>query len=163
MGVELMAQYKWKMGSKTQIIPYVSATLGNFIFADFKHNEQDFSGNGLTGVPKNQLTGGFMLNLPHGFGLKLDYFFVDKIPLNDANTRFSDSYSLCNTSASWRSRVTDSLSLSVNVGINNIFNERYASMVLVNATGFGNSAPRYYYPGQPVNYFGSFQLRYDLW
>lgn len=162
MGLELMAQYKWQIGSKTQIIPYMSATLGNFSFDDFKHNDQVFSGNDLTGVPKNQFTGGFMLNLPYGFGLKADYFFVDKIPMNDANTRFSDSYSLCNTAVNWNGKITNALSLSVNVGINNVLNERYASMVLVNATGFGNSTPRYYYPGQPVNYFGSFQLKYVL-
>jgi len=162
MGLELMAQYKWQMGSKTQIIPYMSATIGNFSFDDFKQNDQGFSGNDLTGVPKNQFTGGFMLNLPYGFGFKADYFFVDKIPLNDDNTRFSDSYSLCNAAVNWNGKVSKALSLSINVGINNIFNERYASMVLVNATGFGNSAPRYYYPGQPVNYFGSFQLRYVL-
>jgi len=136
--------------------------LDYFRFDDFNNNDQDFSGNDLTGVPKNQFAGGFMFNLPHGFGLKADYFFVDKIPLNDANALFTDSYSLCNAALNWQGKVTSALSLSVNIGVNNIFNERYASMVLVNATGFGNSAPRYYYPGQPVNYFGSFQLRYAL-
>lgn len=162
MGLEFMAQYKWQLGGKTRIIPFVSAALGNFMFHDFKQNDHDFSGNDLTGVPKNQFAGGFMFNLPYGFGLKADYFFVDKIPLNDANALFTDSYSLCNAALNWQGKVTSALSLSVNIGINNIFNERYASMVLVNATGFGNSAPRYYYPGQPVNYFGSFQLRYAL-
>src|SRR5690606_12146886 len=39
MGLELMAQYKWQMGSKTQIIPYMSATIGNFSFDDFKQND----------------------------------------------------------------------------------------------------------------------------
>ena len=143
-------------------MPYISAALGNFKFDDFQQNDQNFSGNDLTGVPKNQFTGGFMLNLPYGFGLKADHFFVDKIPLNDANSLFTDSYNLCNAAISWQGNFIKSMSLLVNVGINNIFNERYASMVLVNATGFGNSAPRYYYPGQPVNYFGSFQLRYVL-
>lgn len=160
MGFEFMAQYKWQLGRKTQVIPYISAALGNFRFDDFKHNDQNFSGNDLTGVPKNQFTGGLMFNLPHGFGLKADYFFVDKIPLNDANALFSDAYSLCNAAVNWQGKVTDSLSLLINIGVNNVFNEHYASMVLVNATGFGNSAPRYYYPGQPVNYFGSFQLKY---
>jgi len=136
--------------------------LDYFRFDDFNNNDQDFSGNDLTGVPKNQFAGGFMFNLPHGFGLKADYFFVDKIPLNDANSLFTDSYSFCNAALNWNSKVASALSLSVNIGINNIFNERYASMVLVNATGFGNSAARYYYPGQPVNYFGSFQLWYLL-
>ncbi|RRA90333.1 TonB-dependent receptor [Paenimyroides viscosum] len=162
MGLEFMAQYKWQVGTKTQLIPYLSVSLGDYTFDDFKQYDHDFSGNDLTGVPKNQFTSGVMLDLPYGFGFKADYFFIDKIPLNDANSLFSDAYSLCNASVNWRGKVTNALSLSVNVGINNIFNERYASMVLVNATGFGNSAPRYYYPGQPVNYFGSFQLRYVL-
>ena len=160
MGLELMAQYKWQITEKTQLMPYISATIGNFKFNDFQQNDQNFSGNDLTGVPKNQITAGFMFKFPHGFGLKADYFFVDKIPLNDANNLFTDSYNLCNAAISWQGNLIKSMSLLVNVGINNIFNEHYSSMVLVNATGFGNSAPRYYYPSQPVNYFGSFQLRY---
>jgi iron complex outermembrane recepter protein len=44
-------------------------------------------------------------------------------------------------------------SLRITIGINNLFNTHYASMVLVNAPSFGSNAPRYYYPGAPRNFF----------
>jgi iron complex outermembrane recepter protein len=44
-------------------------------------------------------------------------------------------------------------SLRITAGINNLFDTRYASMILVNAPSFGSNAPRYYYPGAPRNYF----------
>ncbi|HZJ37020.1 MAG TPA: hypothetical protein VFD29_10385, partial [Gillisia sp.] len=45
-------------------------------------------------------------------------------------------------------------------GINNVFDEKYASSVLPNAVGFGGTAPRYYYPGNPRNYFGEVGVNY---
>jgi len=45
-------------------------------------------------------------------------------------------------------------------GINNITDQHYASMLLINAVGFGGSQPRYYYPGAPRNYYGGFTLKY---
>mgnify|MGYP000571665588 CR=1 FL=1 len=45
---------------------------------------------------------------------------------------------------------------------NNIFNEKYASMLLINASGFGGSAPRYYYPGEPNNYYAGLGLTYTF-
>jgi iron complex outermembrane receptor protein len=40
------------------------------------------------------------------------------------------------------------------------FNEKYAASVLPNAVGFGGTAPRYYYPGNPRNYFGEVGVNY---
>ena len=42
------------------------------------------------------------------------------------------------------------------------FNEKYASMLLINASGFGGSAPRYYYPGEPNNYYAGLGITYTF-
>ncbi len=47
---------------------------------------------------------------------------------------------------------------SVYVGCNNVFDEHYASMLLINASSFGSSKPRYYYPAQPVNFYGGVEF-----
>ena len=43
--------------------------------------------------------------------------------------------------------------LGVLIGVDNIFDVKYASGVVINARGFGGRDPRYYYPGLPRNYF----------
>jgi iron complex outermembrane receptor protein len=47
-------------------------------------------------------------------------------------------------------------------GIQNSLNEKYVASLLPNAVGFGNVAPRYFYPGQPRNYYGGLQLTYQF-
>ena len=54
----------------------------------------------------------------------------------------------------------DNDNLGLNAGINNVFNTNYAQSVLINAVGFGGAQPRYYYPGNRLNYFGGLQLNY---
>ena len=44
-------------------------------------------------------------------------------------------------------------------GIRNLFNEKYASMILVNAQALGGNAPRYYYPGEPVNFYAGMKIK----
>ena len=47
-------------------------------------------------------------------------------------------------------------------GINNLTDETYASQILINASSFGGNAPRYFYPGNPVNYFGGLNVSYTF-
>ena len=44
--------------------------------------------------------------------------------------------------------------LKIYAGINNLTNTHYASMLVVNARGFGGTEPRYYYPGLPRHGYG---------
>jgi iron complex outermembrane receptor protein len=48
----------------------------------------------------------------------------------------------------------------LNAGINNVLDTKYAANILPNAIGFGTAAPRYFYPGNPVNYYGGFSVAY---
>ena len=45
-------------------------------------------------------------------------------------------------------------------GINNFTNQSYASQILINASSFGGNQPRYYYPGEPINYYLGIKLNY---
>jgi len=54
------------------------------------------------------------------------------------------------------------ISLDLFVGLNNIFDEKYAAMLLINATSFGTAKPRYYYPGEPVNYYAGINIKYHF-
>ena len=132
----------------------------DFKFKEFVDDSGDYSGNDLTGVP--DLTFNSNLNFETRLGIYafINYNYVGEIPIRDDNTLYSDSYNLVNTKFGYRSNPKKNLQFDLFVGINNIFDEHYASMLLINAEGFGGTAPRYYYPGEPVNYYIGVNLKY---
>ncbi len=160
-GIETSISYQWSLNSFIELQPYINASIGNYRFRQFNNNGTDFSGNRLTGVPANKLTAGLTATIKNVY-VSADYYFVDKLPIDDANSVYADAYRLLNIKAGYRIQLGKHLLAQAAFGINNITNSRYASMVLVNAVATGNNPPRYYYPGQPINYYGSFSLRYNF-
>ena len=77
--------------------------------------------------------------------------------MNDANTLFTDSYSLFDLKIS-RRLYLKGMEVNLSSGINNLLDKRSASGVVINARGFGGRDPRYYYPGLPRNYFISLNI-----
>ena len=82
------------------------------------------------------------------------------MPMRDDNSIYSESYAVLNTKLGYRRIFFDRIYADINVGINNILDSKYASMVLINAGSFGGNAPRYYYPGVPINYYAGISLKY---
>ena len=160
-GIEFSGKYDWNLGSIT-ITPQVAISIGRYEFEDFKHNDQDYSGNELTGVPDTTLNAGISIDATCGLYFTSDYQYVGAIPLNDSNANFNDAYRIFNIKSGYRREILRNIYFSVAAGVNNVFDEHYASMVLPNATGFGTAQPRFYYPGLPVNYYGQLALRYQL-
>ena len=56
-------------------------------------------------------------------------------------------------------QIRKKINLNIITGVKNLFDEKYASMILINAKGFGGKKPRYYYPGLPRNYFISLNIK----
>ena len=159
-GIEFSANYFWQLNQSLLLRPYFAASVGSYKFKEFIDGDNDYTGNDLTGVPANKLNGGFTFETASGLYFSSDFYFTDKIPLNDANSEYNKSYSLLNLKAGYRFTLFEGLAAYIAAGANNITNTQYASMVLVNATGFGGAAPRYYYPGLPANYYGNLMLTY---
>ena len=161
-GMEVSLQYFMRPWNSWNVSPFLSYTLNDHNFVDFQTEGSDFSGNPLTGVPKHRIYGGLQINSDLGWFWNTSYQFVDAIPLTDSTSLYSDSYSLLNTQFGYRTQWDSRLNMSLEMGINNIFDTLYASSVLINATGFGGSEPRYYYPGNGRNYYVGIQLLYAL-
>lgn len=159
-GIEFLLNYKLLETSAFQITPYFSATVNNFKFKDFVDAEADYSGNELTGVPDKQWSLGLDVNTKKGFGLNVSYLTIGKIPMNDSNTKYSVAYSLLDIKTRYSFTILKVLKTELNAGINNALGEKYAASILPNAVGFGNAQPRYYYPGNPINYYGGFSVSY---
>ncbi|MGK4569332.1 TonB-dependent receptor [Flavobacterium sp. 3HN19-14] len=159
-GVEFSVNYNAAINHFLSINPYLSASIGDYTFKEFINNDIDYSGNELTGVPKNKVNAGLIFNTDFGAYLSADFMFTDKMPINDSNSVYNESYRIWNAKLGWKFKFLKRFSSNIAAGINNIFDEHYASMVLVNATAFGNATPRFYYPGLPVNYYMNVAFAY---
>lgn len=159
-GIEITLNHNWSINRFFSLNSYLSGSLGNYEFKEFVDNGNDYSGNKLTGVAANKINAGITFNTNIGFYFSADYQFVDEIPMNDANTAFSDSYNLINLKTGYRFEIFPKLTTHFAFGINNATNTKYASLILPNAVAVGNASPRYYYPGLPVNYYGIVSLNY---
>ena len=122
----------------------------------------DYAGNPLTGVPKHTLNTGFQAKFGNGLYTNLTHQFVDEIPLTDANSLNSEAFNIINLKIGYKTQINPNLLLGLDFGINNIADTKYAQSVLINASSFGGSAPRYFYPGNDRNYYGSLKLSYIL-
>jgi iron complex outermembrane receptor protein len=159
MGIEFFAEATFTTG-QFGIKPFVSGSVGRFRFTKYIDNGQDYSGNKLTGTPASKLTSGITFTYLKKLFIYGELQFTDGFAMNDANTFYSDSYKIVNVKAGYTLDITKSLKAELSTGINNVANEHYASMILVNATAFGGASPRYYYPGLPVNHYSSLSLSY---
>lgn len=161
-GLDLDLSYRLSLSEKISATPFVSYTFSNHSFIDFVDGDEDFSGNQLTGVPKHRIVSGLQTNFGNGLYWNTTHQFVDKISLRDEETLFSDSFSVINTRLGYKTALFNELLLGINFGINNVFNTKYAQSVLINANSFGGREPRYFYPGNDRNYYGSLKLSYTL-
>ncbi|WP_240740223.1 TonB-dependent receptor family protein [Flagellimonas allohymeniacidonis] len=161
-GLELDVKYRWAISKEMLLTPYVSYTLNDHSFVDFVDGDDDFSGNPLTGVPKNRINSGVDVAHTAGFRLSLTHQYVDEISLTDANTLRSEAFNVFNARLNYRTPIGNRFTLGLNFGVNNVFNSRFAQSVLINAVGFGGSEPRYFYPGNDLNYYGGVRLTYRL-
>tara|TARA_Y100000768_G_scaffold277476_1_gene212915 strand:- start:656 stop:2866 length:2211 start_codon:yes stop_codon:yes gene_type:complete len=127
-----------------------------YIFKDFNNRGTDYSQNKLTGVPSHTIYSKIMINLKN-YLAQISFQNVGKIPMNDSNELFTDSYSVIDLKLS-RLYCIKNLGINISTGINNLFDTRYASGIVINARGFGGRDPRFYYPGLPRNYFISLSI-----
>lgn len=161
-GVELDINYAIDINPKMQLTPILGYTFNDHSFVDFMDGDLNFSGNPLTGVPKHRISSGLQLQHSGGFYWNTTHQYVGEIPLTDANTLYSEAFSVFNTRLGYKKPFTGKFTVGAHVGINNIFNTKYAQSVLINAVGFGGAEPRYFYPGNGRNLYGSLQINYSL-
>ena len=159
-GVEFMINYKLLQSASYQITPYISGAINRFVFKNFVDDGADYSGNHLTNVPDEQVNFGLDFYTKHGFSVNASYGMTGKIPMNDANTKYTDPYALLKIKTAYAFTILKILQTELSAGVNNALNEKYAASILPNAVGFGGLPPRYYYPGNPINYYVGISIIY---
>ncbi|MGC6431329.1 MAG: TonB-dependent receptor family protein [Jejuia sp.] len=159
-GIEADIDYRILSSNSVQLSLFGSYVFNNYKFKDFVDGDNDFSGNKLTGVPSDVLNLGLDFNTAFGFYGNFNYQYIGQMPITDSNNIFSESYNISNCKFGYKTRLGNTLNFNIFFGVNNIFDEVYASQILINAQGFGGNLPRYYYPGNPINYYSALSLNY---
>ena len=162
LGLEIDVNYILIESDFWQINHRNSFSYHHYYFREFEDLGNDYSGNQVTGVPPVVFSSILDMQTAFGFYSTLQYQFIDKIPVNDTNSVFTDSYQLLHTKLGYQGNILKKFKFDVFLGINNLFDEKYASMLQINATAFGNNSPRYYYPGDPVNSYFGLNLSYTF-
>ncbi len=159
----LEAEIKWSVlpaGNFPNLILAGNATLANYHFTDFVDNETNYSGKNLPGTAKNTWFANCNFNATPNINLNIRYRYTGEMPVNDANSDFTKASGITNFELKYSGRFKH-LQVELKGGIQNLFDVHYASMLAVNAPAFGASLPRYYYPGEPRNYYFSVLLRFE--
>ncbi|MFX0556299.1 TonB-dependent receptor family protein [Maribacter sp. CXY002] len=161
-GLELGLDYSLIHTPEFNLNPFINYTLNYHSFVDFVDNGNDYSGNEVTGVPKNRVTAGLQTRIFNHFYLNLIAQHIGKIPITDANDVYSDASTVFNLRSGYQKKISNKFSLGIDFGINNLTDKVFAQSVLINTQGFGGNEPRYYYPGNARNYYASFSIGYSL-
>lgn len=135
----------------------LSYSYHDFSFVDYRNEGEDYSGNDLTGVAPHALNSSWQLDTYSGMYVNLNYNFTDEIPLDDANSVYSEAYHLLQTRIGYRMVLFGSLDLDAYFGLDNLLDETYSLGNDLNAFG-----DRYYQPAAPRNWFGGVKISVDL-
>jgi len=125
-----------------------SYTYSNFRFVDYINAENDFSGNLLTGVPQHVVVTGLVVQFRLNLQVAAQYNYTDRLPLNDANTTFANSYHLLQAKVSWLKQINDQYRLNAFFGADNLLNQQYSLGNDINAF-----SGRYYNPALLRNFY----------
>ena len=154
-GIEASLDYAILRNSNGFIKDFLVGTAytGQFFkFVDYRKQTNDFSGNDLTGVPPHNVVSRLDIRTRPGIYLNFTHQFTDKIPLNDANTVFQESYDLVNLRAGWVKNLGN-FDLELFVGVDNLLDESYSLGNDLNAF-----AGRFYQPAPTRNWYGGIKL-----
>lgn len=154
-GVEATLSYKVvnEGGFVSDFKVWGSYASQHYRFKDYIVLDKDYSGNLLTGVAPKIFSGGVDVVIRQAFTGNLTMNYVDRIPLNDANTDFAEAYTLLGFRAGWHTALRRSHRLELFTGIDNISDEVYSLGNDLNAFG-----GRYYNAAMPRNYYAGISI-----
>ncbi|MBC7921483.1 MAG: TonB-dependent receptor plug domain-containing protein [Ferruginibacter sp.] len=139
-------------GIVSRVGGFVSYTYSDFRFEGYVNNNADLSGNWLTGTPRHTGAAGLDVATKPGFYTNITLNYVDRIPLNDANTVYADSYALLGSRLGYRKTFAH-LTVAIFGGVDNVLDQTYSLGNDLNAFG-----GRYYQPAPGINYYSGASL-----
>lgn len=123
-------------------------------FTGYKSDANDFSGNHLTGVPRNMNISGVDVRTRPGFYANATFNYTSSVPLTDANDVWAKPYHLLQAKIGWH--VTHGKTdWNMYAGADNLLNEVYSLGNDINAAG-----KRYYNPAPGRNFYAGIMVEW---
>ena len=118
----------------------------------------------MPGIPFNELYIGLRTSLIKQFNLNLNLTHSGRQYFDDAKTGKADLWNVVNAELMYTNKSIDTFTYSKFSGIQNLFNEHYTAMILVNAPSLNSATRRYYYPGLARNFYigVNFSIKYII-
>lgn len=134
-----------------------SFTASDFKFEDYSTGTTVFSGNRLTGVPRNSVISSLDFTFPFGFSLFAQHNYTSSIPLNDANSAYASKYHLVSLKSFWEPypQRNKRITYQIFAGADNILNASYSLGNDLNAVG-----SRYYNPAPELNFYAGLSIHW---
>lgn len=158
-GLELSFNPSWTSGRFT-LQPSASGYFGYFVYRTFSDTAGIYNGHHLPGFPDKQLNINLQVWFDNTVFAGITGRFTEGYAIDDANTVFTEPYTFWQCWAGTQFDAGKRWNFVLRAGIKNIWDEHYAAMTVVNNRAFGGTLPRYYYPGEPRNWFASAKVAY---
>ena len=130
-----------------------TASIFNFTFTDYKINNNDYSGNELTGVPPQTILIGTDFAFAKGLYWNTTFNYTSPLPLNDMNDAYADDYHLWQSRLGCKWTTGRGITIDIFTGVDNAANQLYSLGNDINAFG-----RRYYNPAAVRNYYGGIRM-----
>jgi iron complex outermembrane recepter protein len=127
----------------------------DYEFVEYAPNLVDYSGNKLTGVPRNVNTTGIDAQI-RSFYANITATYVDQIPLNDANSEYASEYFLLGARVGFKKQFENENVIDLFVGGDNLLDRKYSLGNDLNAAG-----GRYYNAAARANFYAGVKFTID--
>lgn len=162
-GVELLLGYTIINNPQSRVSMLRIQTAYTWHYFKFKDyntgsgdDTEDYSGNALTGTAPNISVTTIDFQMKPGLYSNFTFNFTDRIPLNNANDVYADSYKLMTWKIGWQKDIGKIIGLNLFVGVDNLLNEKYSLGNDLNAFG-----KRYYNPSPERNFFAGLKITFN--
>lgn len=152
----LEAYVSWRRffsGFVSNLNLWTSATITNYRFVNYASGGVTYSGNQWTGTPTHTIVTGVDVYFLKNFYCNATSSFVDRIPLNDANSAYASDYLLLGMRIGYKNQMAKNTSFEIFSGVDNALDQRYSLGNDLNAAGaryYNAAAPRNFYVGIKV-------------
>jgi len=157
-GIETTIQYQL-LQKNTGFVRSIQFNNSNsfqpYKFINYTVGNTNFSGNSITGVPKQIHVFSVAISMTNNIALNVQYNYTSTIPLTDANDAFANDYKLLQLKISVPFN-TKKMATQLFIGADNILNEQYSLGNDINAAG-----RRFYNPAPTRNYFAGCSIQLD--
>ena len=157
-------------GVVTLLKPWINYTYSDYHFKNYIEQSynanagavvnKNYSENNVTGTTPNMINAGIDLETKPGIYANIVLNYLDRTPINDANTHYQKAYTLLAAKVGYRIPF-DRFQLDGFAGVNNLLNTKYSSWINYNADASSNP-PQFYNPSPGINFYGGVTLKYNL-